>query len=210
MPHIIVSVLREPVERMLSNYNFTLRRPANPWHDEVVNKGMSFVEYSSRILETIGFQYSFFDDTGQGIFVRTGNASVQECLTNLKTKVSFYGLSERFDEFAALSGYLLGRPTILAIAPANVTSEIEDLTGLPLKTALTAQEQDGLDTMLKDDIWFYQQAVQEYEKRMGDHRLQTVLSHVLPLVKSSREAISGVLALRDPADPNRLAFQRVG
>jgi hypothetical protein len=209
MPHVIVSVLREPVGRMLSNYNFTLRRPANPWHDEIVNKGMSFMEYANRMLEAIGPQYSFFDDTGEGIFARTGKASVQACLINLKTKVSFYGLSERFDEFAALSGYLLGRAEILAIAPANVTSRIEGRAGVPLKTALTAQERDGLDTMFKDDIWFYQQAVKAYEERISDRRLQAVLSHLLPLVRSSSEAMDGVLALKDPADPNRRAFQRI-
>lgn len=210
MPHMIVSVLRDPVERMLSNYNFTLRRPANPWHDEVVNKGMSFVEYSSRMLDAIGPQYSFFDETGKGVFARTGNATVQECLANLLTKVSFYGLSERFDEFAALTGYLLGRAKILAIAPANVTSEIQDLTGLPLKTALTAEERDGLGSLMKDDIWFYQEAVKEYDRRMADQRLQAVLSDVLPLIRSSHEAISKIVALRDPADPSRPAFQRAG
>jgi hypothetical protein len=209
MPHIIVSVLREPVGRMLSNYNFTLRRPANPWHDEVVNRGMSFAEYASRMLEAIGPQYSFFDDTGQGIFARTGEASVQECLANLKTRVSFYGLSERFDEFAVLSGYLLSRAKILAVAPANVTREIEDRCGPSLKTTLTPQERDALDAMLKDDIWFYQQAVKEYEKRISDRRLQAVLSHVLPLVRSSSEAMGGVLALKDPADPNHRAFRRI-
>ena len=209
MPHIIVSVLRDPVERMLSNYNFTLRRPANPWHDEVVNQGMSFVEYSGKMLQAIGPQYSFFDETGRGVFARTGNATVQECLTNLLTKVSFYGLSERFDEFSAMTGYLLGRAKILAIAPANVTSEIEDLTGLPPKTTLTAEELDGLGTVMKDDIWFYQQAVKEYERRVGDHRVQAVFSNVLPLIKSSREAMSEILAQRDPADSSRRAFQQI-
>lgn len=210
MPHMIVSVLRDPVERMLSNYNFTLRRPANPWHNEVVNQGMSFVEYSNRMLDAIGPQYSFFDDTGKGVFARTGNATVQHCLANLLSKVSFYGLSERFDEFAALSGYLLGRPKILAVAPANVTNEIQDITGIPMKTSLTAQERDDLGTVMKDDIWFYEQAVKEYENRMSDRRLQTVLSHVLPLIKTSREAMSDVLTLSDPADPNRRAFKRTG
>jgi hypothetical protein len=209
MPHIIVSVLRDPVERMLSNYNFTLRRPANPWHDEVVNKGMSFVEYSSRMLEAIGPQYSFFDDTGQGVFARTGNASMHECLANLQTKVSFYGLSERFDEFAALSGYLLGREKILAIEPANVTKDIENLSGLPLKTALTAEERGGLDAVLKDDILFYQEAVKEYERRISDHRLQAVFSSVLPFIRSSRKAMSEIVALNDPADPSRRAFQQI-
>lgn len=208
MPHMIVSVLRDPVERMLSNYNFTLRRPANPWHDEVVNEGMSFVEYSSKMLDAVGPQYSFFDETGKGVFARTGNAPAERCLANLLTKVSFYGLSERFDEFAALTGYLLGRAKILSVAPANVTSEIKDLTGLPLKTTLTAEERDGLETLMKDDIWFYQEAVKEYDRRIADQRLQAVFSDVLPLIRSSREAMSKILALQDPADPSRGAFRR--
>src|SRR5262245_24043254 len=37
MPHTIVTTLRDPIERMLSNYNYTFRRPGNPWHDDVVN-----------------------------------------------------------------------------------------------------------------------------------------------------------------------------
>lgn len=209
MPHMIISVLRDPVERMLSNYNFTLRRPANPWHDEVVNQGMSFVEYSNKMLDAIGPQYSFFDDTGKGVFARTGNATAQECFNNLLSKVSFYGLSERFDEFAALSGYLLGREKILAIEPANVTKDIEDLSGVPLKTTLTAEERDGLDAVLKDDIWFYEQAVKEYERRISDHRLQAVFSSVLPLIKSSRKAMRDVMALSDPANPGRRAFQPI-
>jgi hypothetical protein len=170
---------------------------------------MSFVEYTNRMLDAIGPQYSFFDDTGQGTFARTGNASVRECLANLQTKVSFFGLSERFDEFAALSGYLLGREKILAIEPANVTKDIEDITGLPMKTALTAEERDGLASVLKDDIWFYQQAVKEYERRVGDHRVQAVFSCVLPLIKSSRKAMSEIMALNDPADPGRRAFQPI-
>jgi hypothetical protein len=64
--------------------------------------------------------------------------------------------------------------------------------------------------MFKDDIWFYQQAVKAYEERISDRRLQAVLSHLLPLVRSSSEAMDGVLALKDPADPNRRAFQRIG
>jgi hypothetical protein len=209
MQHVVVSLLRDPVERMISNYNFTLRRTRNPWHDEVVNKGMSFVEYSNRMLEAIGPQYSFFDDTGQGTFARTGTATAQECFDNLLTKVSYFGLTDRFDEFAVMSGYFMGRARILAVPPINVTKEIEDPIGFPPKTELTDEERDGLTTALKDDIWFYQQAVKEYERRVSDPRLQAVLSQALPLVKSSREAISRVLTLEDPADPSRRTFQLI-
>jgi len=161
------------------------------------------------MLDAIGPQYGFFDDSGRGIFARTGTASVQDCLSNLLTKISFYGLCGRFDEFAIMSGYLLGRRGFLAVAPVNVTGEIEDRGGgVPPKTTLTEEERDALTTMLRDDIWFYQQAVKEYEKRVADTRLQALFSQLLPVVKSSREAMRGVLAVRDPADPGRRAFAR--
>jgi len=207
IPHVIVSMLRDPLERMMSHYNFTLRLPDNPWHADVVSRRMSLLEYAGKMLDAIGPQYSFFDDTGRGTFARTGTASVQDCLSNLLTKVSFYGLCDRFDEFAVMSGYLLGRRSFLAVAPVNVTGEIEDLGGgVPPKTTLTDEERDGLTTMLRDDIWFYEQAAKEYEKRVADSRLQTLFAQMLPVVKSSREAMRGLLAIRDPADPDRRAF----
>lgn len=208
MQHVVVTVLRDPIERMISNYNFMLRRPANPWHDEVVKGGMSFVEFSARMLEAIGPQYSFFDDTGQGTFARTGAATAQACFDNLLNKVSYYGLTDRFDEFAVTTGYVTGRARILALPPMNVTKETEDL-GYPPKTDLTDQERDALTTALKDDIWFYQQAVKEYERRMSDPRLQAVMAQVLPLVKSSREMVSKVLTLDDPMDPGLRTFRPV-
>ena len=45
------------------------------------------------------------------------------------TRVGLYGLTERFDEFTVLMGYLLGRPRILAVPPGNVTNRIANLTG---------------------------------------------------------------------------------
>lgn len=208
MQHVVVSMLRDPVERMISNYNFMLRRPANPWHDEVVKGGMSFIEFSTRMLEAIGPQYSFFDDTGQGTFARTGTATAEVCFDNLLNKVSYYGLIDRFDEFAVTTGYVTGRARILALPPMNVTKDSDDL-GYPPKTDLTDQERDALTTALKDDIWFYQQAVKEYERRMSDPRLQPVMAQVLPLVKSSREMVSKVLTLNDPTDPSRRTFRPV-
>jgi hypothetical protein len=63
----------------------------------------------STLSRPFGAIYGFFDDTGQGDFAPTGVATPQECLRNLVTRVGLYGLAERFDEFAVLMGYLLGR-----------------------------------------------------------------------------------------------------
>ena len=209
IPYVIVTVLRDPIDRIISHYNFTTRTPGSPWYDDVVTKGMSFVDYAANIYSAIGPQYSFFDDTGQGTFAPTGTATPEECFDNLIARVGFYGLTERFDEFAVLTGYLLGRQEILGIAPVNVTKDLPDLNGIPLKTSLSKAERGAMTTLLKDDIWFYRKAREEYDRRMSDPRLQAVLSETLPLFKSCQNAMSRLLAIKDPGDPTRRAYQRV-
>jgi hypothetical protein len=208
VPHLIITTLRDPIERMLSNYNFTLRVPGNPWHDDVV-KGMPFVEYTRNLHAAIGPQYSFFDDTGLGTFARTGTATVQQCLDNLLERVSIFGLTERFSEFAVLVGYLLGRPRLLAVPQSNVTRHVRFPSKLPPKEALTIAERDEVTSLLADDIWFYQEAVKEYEQRIADPRLRTVFSKVLPLVKVCDDALNQILTMDDPGDPKRRAFDRI-
>jgi hypothetical protein len=204
MPHVIMSTLRHPLERMLSYYNHTLRVAGNPWHSELI-QGMSFIDYSKKALAAFGPQYAFFDDTGRGTFAPSGNATAQECFGNLLTRVGLFGLMERFDEFTVLMGYLLGRPGI-AITPRNVTSEIPNPKRMPTKTGLSAAEREELSELLKDDIWFYQQAVEEYERRISDPTTQRLLADALPLVQASRETSDRISALRDPANPERRAF----
>lgn len=209
IPHLIVTTLRDPIDRMLSNYNYTLRMQDNPWHDDIVSKGMSFLDYAANVYSAFGPQYSFFDETGKGTFAPTGTATPERCLNNLLTKVSIFGLTERFDEFSVLLGYLLGQPRILAIPRGNVTSRLPSLTDLPPKTSLSPAEREAAADLLKDDIWFYQEAAKEYDRRISDSRLQAVFSEVLPLVQACGEAIARVIAMRDPANPTRRAFERV-
>jgi hypothetical protein len=208
-PYVIVTILRDPIDRMVSHYNFTTRTPGTPWYDDVVTKGMSFVDYAAKIYSAIGPQYSFFDETGHGTFAPTGTATPEECFDNLVTRVGLYGLADRFDEFAVLTGYLFGRPEILGVAPANVTKDLPDLHQIPLKTSLSKVERNAMTKLLEGDIWFYRKAREEYERRLSDPRLQTVLSETLPLFKSCETALGRLLAMKDPGDPNRRAFERV-
>ena len=66
VPHVVITTLRDPIDRMLSNYNFTLRMPHNPWHDDVVTKRHVVPGLCGQMYAAIGPQYSFFDDTGRG------------------------------------------------------------------------------------------------------------------------------------------------
>src|SRR5262245_5190167 len=143
-PYVVVTVLRDPIERILSHYNFTTRTPGSPWYDEVTTKGMSFLDYAANIYAAIGPQYGFFDDTGKGTFAPTGTATPERCFNNLTTSIGFYGLTDRFDEFAILSGYLLHRPEILSATRENVTKNLPDLNGIPLKTSLSKGERNAI------------------------------------------------------------------
>src|SRR5262245_61202501 len=183
-PYVVVTVLRDPIDRILSHYNFTTRTPGSPWYDEVATKGMSFLDYAANIYAAIGPQYRFFDDTGKGTFAPTGTATPERCFNNLTTSIGFYGLTERFDEFAILSGYLLHRPEILSTTPENVTKNLPDLNGIPLKTSLSKGERNAIAKLLRDDIDFYEKAYEVYQRRLEDPRLQTILSETLPLFKS--------------------------
>src|SRR5262249_8812200 len=96
-PHFTVTTLRDPIARMLSNYNHALLTPGSLWHEEVASGRMPFIEHAAKVYAAVGPQYSFFDDTGLGTFAPSGRATPQQCLDNLLTKVSFYGLTGRFD-----------------------------------------------------------------------------------------------------------------
>ena len=94
---MVVTTLRDPIDRMLSNHNYALPMGVgSPWHDDIVNKGMAFVDYAANMHSAIGPQYSFFDDTGQGSFAPSGTATPQEYFNNLVTRVGLFGLTERF------------------------------------------------------------------------------------------------------------------
>ena len=52
------------------------------------------------------------------------------------------------------------------LPPENVTAELPRLSDIPLKNELTTEERKQLGEMLADDIWFFEQARREYQKRL--------------------------------------------
>jgi hypothetical protein len=207
MPHLIMSTVRDPFGRLLSHYNHTMVVPGSPWHNDV-RKGMSFVEYAKLAFGAFGPIYSFFDDTGQGTFAPTGTASAEHCLQKLKTRVGLFGLTERFDEFAVLTGYLLGKPGV-AVLSRNITETLPNPETRALKPEVTDEERDELADLLKDDVWFHQEAVKEYERRISDSRVQKLFTEALPLFGEYRTSVARLASVRDPADPRRTAFDNI-
>ena len=74
---------------------------------------------------------------------------------------------------------------------------------------MSEREREGVTELLKDDVWFYREAVKEYERRISDPRVQAVFAETVPLVRSCRAAVDRLQTIKDPGDPNRRAFERV-
>lgn len=208
VPYVTISLLRDPIEIILSHYNFTLRRSGAPWHAEVVGGEMSFLEYARNIYKAVGPMFRFFDESGRGTFAPTGSSSPQSCLENLLNKVSFYGFTDRFAEFRIILGYLQLSKNILYSPSANITKEIPDMHGIPAKTSLDDQERKHLAEMVADDIWFYSQAREEYNRRISNPAIQKLLASVMPLSNICSDAMAELDVLDDPANPATPAFSR--
>ena len=188
-PHFIVTTLRHPIQRMLSYYNFSGRHPIMTYHADIAAGRISVVEYAEFMLSASGPQYWYFSDRGSA-------ATAKECLENLFTRVSFFGLTERFSEFATIIGYLFDLENVLVVNSGKVTSEMKNPEDAPLKTTLTDEETAKLSALLEDDLWFYTAAREEYERRIAEPQIKTLLAAMVPLNKACMEAAQRARAAR--------------
>ena len=162
----IITVLRDPRERLLSNYNFSRCRPDAIWHEELVTGRMSFLDHVRETLALYGPQYAYFDPAGDGDWRWTGTATAHECLNHINDSVTAFGFVERLPEFIDLLRERLDLPA----APLRAENSVESFTppdGVAIKTALTADERTALTGLLRDDIWFYEQARSLYTQQLA-------------------------------------------
>lgn len=197
LPYVALTILRDPISRMLSNYNFTLRVRAAPGHDEVISGRMSFIEYAEMMHRQLGPQFKFFDKTGDGTITPNGTGSAQQCLDNL-SELGFYGFTDRISEFATVAGYLLGMKNILFVRQINVTNALINDSAPPPKAALTDDELKHLTTLLRDDIWFYHEAIKLYKTRISHPAIQSILHDTEPLHIEAETLIRRLEEIRDP------------
>jgi len=157
MHYAVFSIIRDPIDRMISNYNFTLRRPGAPWHQDVVDGALDPAGLARNFIDAIGHQYSHF--------ARSPTDGVDTCYYNLLTCLHAFGLSERMDEARERFSRILG-VDLPSTAPKNVTSDIQDNgTRLISRDDLTAAQMRELAELLAPDIYFYERARDEYERR---------------------------------------------
>jgi len=132
-PFEYITMLREPVDRVVSHYYYVLRNPAHYLHKHVTSKKMSLKDYAlAGLTKEI--------DNGQvrlmaGAFYRDpyGQCSrelLEQAKENLKNHFAVVGLAERFDETLLLLGERYGWKDMF-YARQNATVDRPRLDELP-------------------------------------------------------------------------------
>ena len=144
--YVAVTLLRDPIERVISHYRFNSTQPS-VFQDAVRDEGLSIVDYCRKFAGAVAKQYHVFAPDG----------GVDVALRRLADEVSFFGLQSEFEQFVESLGRLLGLP-INPYKMLNMTASSA--------AGVTQDEISELQSLFADDIAFYNRAVEIYHERL--------------------------------------------
>src|SRR5262245_36623714 len=151
--YVAITVLRDPVERIVSHYRFHSTLSGSPLAAEIGKGDLGLVEYFERFRTEIPLQYEMFAPRRNA---GEDGGRVAAALRNLEDRVSFFGLQDHFEELVVLLVELLGLPDV-SYKPLNKTPDNS--------TAATRKQTEELRTLLADEIAFYDGAMKLYRQR---------------------------------------------
>ena len=150
--YIAITVLRDPVDRIVSHYRFNSTQPSI-FQDAIRHHGLDVVGYLKHFGAAVPLQYQLFapaSDAGE-------DERAAQALRNLATSLSLFGLQEDFGGFMSMLSRLVGLPDV----------SHKQLNKLPAGGAVVTSEQtEQLRALLKQDIDFYQGAAKLYREHL--------------------------------------------
>lgn len=167
-PAVYVTMLRHPVERVISHYYHVLKTPVNILHDQVVSKNMSLREYvSSAITPQLTNGQTRLISGVERVDSITGSDPVsvsilEIALRNLRDRFDILGISERFDESLIVFKRRLGWRNTLYVR-RNVARGRPSLEEVPRETIKLIEAQNEFDLEL------YEFAKQRFEESILEH-----------------------------------------
>ncbi len=175
-PASYITMLRDPVERSVSEYYYALRRPEHGLHRVLRRERMTLDQFVTTGLVTQICNEQVRRLSGADGPVQSGEF-LDKALDNFRKHVVIAGLTERFDETLLLCRDLLGwnrlfyeRINVNRLRPA-----LDRVSSVTLA---------ALESMNRLDRELYRYAQKEFERRVREHGIS--LNEVVALRRASR------------------------
>ena len=173
-PVSYITMLRDPVDRIISHYYYVLRSPSHYLHNQVVANKMSLDDYvSSGISSELNNGQLRLISGVKKVDSVTGNEPVSTntlntAKRNISTHFTAVGISERFDESIVLFRKVLGWKNILYFK-RNVAKDRPSRCEISKKTLRTIMKYNELDMELYEFAEvFFEKQVQEQGESFRD------------------------------------------
>jgi hypothetical protein len=165
-PSTYITMLRDPIDRVISHYYYVIRNPQHQLHKQVKDENLTLQEYvSSGITTEVNNSQTrilaAIDQSKVG-FDKITEAAFKTAKQNLKTHFSVIGVTEKFDETLLLLKKVFDWKTPFYIRE-NVTKNRQSKQSLPQETLEIIQRYNQLDIQL------YQYAQHQLDQQISQY-----------------------------------------
>ena len=163
-PSTYITILREPLDRIVSHYYYILRSPRHPIHNQVVEENMGLCDYALSGLapmELDNGQVRFISGVS-GQKIKYGDCSVdllEIAKDNLRKKFAVVGLSEYFSETLILFKKVFGWKNMFYVKD-NVTKDRPRLDDFSPEIIEAIRQHNRFDVAL------YEFAEKEFKRQL--------------------------------------------
>lgn len=160
-PSTYITILRDPIERVISHYYYVLREPRNELHERVTSQNMSLKDFvgSGIYLHLDNGQTRLISTTGADFaYGQCSEEMLRSAKENIKEHFIVVGLAERFDESLILLKRSLKWTRMPFYTKQNVTKN------RPLKQDVSKDTLNLLEKYNELDIELYKHAQGLFEE----------------------------------------------
>jgi Galactose-3-O-sulfotransferase len=174
-PSTYITMVRDPLALVVSQYRFILRRPGHRLHRQVARAGMSLADYvrSGLSVEADNGQTRAIAGDTSTLFGACTEEMLRIALANIDRHFAVAGLTERFDESLLLLRETLGWRHLCYVR-ANVAPDRTGPRDLPAETRRLIDEHTELDRELygrvRDRLRGQMAAVSGFDRRLARFR----------------------------------------
>lgn len=200
-PSTYLTLLRDPVNLVVSQYRYVLRTPGHRLHDLVTSRDMTLEEYIKRgvSLETDNSQTRAISGDVTTPYGECTDRMLEEAKRNIERRFSVVGLTERFDETLILLRAAFGWRK-LCYTPVKVSPDRDRRPEVPAATRSVIGEQNRFDLELYafaldrfDEAVrrtpAFDAAIERFGRRQALYRPWGFVTHTAP--RRIREAVGG-------------------